>query len=37
MTDCGENIGQNALFLIKELGSRVQRSKVRGPKVDSLI
>ncbi len=29
MTDYGENFGQNAPFLIKELGSKVQRSKVQ--------
>ena len=29
MTDCWENYGQNAPFLIKELGSKVQRSKVQ--------
>jgi len=29
MTDCGEIIRQNAPFLIKELGSKVQCSKVQ--------
>ncbi len=29
MTDCGKNFGQNAPFLIKELGSKVQCSKVQ--------
>jgi len=28
MTDYGDNFGQNAPFIVKELGSKVQGSKV---------